>query len=176
MDLTARTAAAVDDELDRLRTAYGPLDPVETRRSLPPAEHGEVVERVEAGTIGGAGAWIRDEAGRALVVRHPDDDGWVDPGGKDEPGERLEETAVREAREETGVECRIVDLVSVHRVRYVCADRPSLHRLIAIFDARYVSGEPRPQPGEIAAVRWVTEPPEIVGYPAVETYRYGPPE
>ena len=52
-----------------------------------------------------------------LLVRHEDPQTggsyWVLPGGGQEHGERFEETAVREVREETGVDVRLVRRLSV---------------------------------------------------------------
>lgn len=56
-----------------------------------------------------AGAVIRDEGGRILVVRrkHPPAPGsWSLPGGRIEPGETPSEAAAREVLEETGLVVR----------------------------------------------------------------------
>jgi 8-oxo-dGTP diphosphatase len=54
-----------------------------------------------------AGAVVHDAAGRLLLVRRGREPGrgrWSLPGGRCEPGETPAETAVREVREETGLE------------------------------------------------------------------------
>jgi 8-oxo-dGTP diphosphatase len=54
--------------------------------------------------------WLLDESlDRVLLVRHPRR-GWVMPGGNVEPGETIRAAAVRELREETGVEVDPDDL------------------------------------------------------------------
>jgi 8-oxo-dGTP diphosphatase len=45
---------------------------------------------------------------KILVTHRPAYDDWSLPKGKADPGETLEQTAVREVREETGYNCRIV--------------------------------------------------------------------
>ena len=59
---------------------------------------------------GGAVVYRRDDAEpRFLLVRAKRDPNvWVFPKGHVEPGERVEDTAVREAQEEAGVRGRIV--------------------------------------------------------------------
>lgn len=66
-----------------------------------------------------AGACIRDEKGRILLLRRADGDIrrdglWSVPGGGIEPGERLDQAAVREVREETGLEVEPVALIGVY--------------------------------------------------------------
>jgi 8-oxo-dGTP diphosphatase len=53
-----------------------------------------------------AGAVVRDERGRLLLVRRGTEPGrglWSIPGGRVEPGETTEGAAVREVEEETGL-------------------------------------------------------------------------
>ena len=55
-----------------------------------------------------------DQAGRLLLVRHAGhDDGWGVLGGAVEVGESPAQAAVRETREEIGVEVRLVRLLDV---------------------------------------------------------------
>lgn len=54
-----------------------------------------------------AGAIVRDQAGRLLLVRRGREPGrglWSLPGGRVEPGETAADAVVREVREETGLE------------------------------------------------------------------------
>ena len=61
----------------------------------------------------GADAAIFDREGRILLVRRSDDGLWCLPCGWVEPNESPEEAAVREAREETGLEVQSQQLVGV---------------------------------------------------------------
>lgn len=61
----------------------------------------------------GAGVLVVDSQGRLLLGRRTDNNCWGIPGGALEPGETLEEAACREAREETGLELRRLELFGV---------------------------------------------------------------
>ncbi|GAA0461711.1 ADP-ribose pyrophosphatase [Paractinoplanes deccanensis] len=53
--------------------------------------------------VAAAGVLVRDGGRRVLLQRRSDDGTWCLPGGAVEPGERLEDAARRELREETGL-------------------------------------------------------------------------
>jgi ADP-ribose pyrophosphatase YjhB (NUDIX family) len=66
----------------------------------------------------GGDAAVIDEQGRILLVQRADNAMWAMPGGALEVGETPAEGVVREALEETGVECRAVCLVGVFDSRF----------------------------------------------------------
>ncbi len=82
------------------------LPDAEVRRRLG-AELGYITPKV------GADAAIFDPEGRILLVRRADDGLWCLPCGWVEPNESTEEAAVREVREETGLEVQPRQLVGV---------------------------------------------------------------
>jgi 8-oxo-dGTP pyrophosphatase MutT (NUDIX family) len=83
------------------------LPPVETRANLGRAL-GVVTPRL------GGDAAIFDDEGRVLLMLRTDNQRWCMPGGLAEVGETSEQSVIREAREETGLEVEILELVGVY--------------------------------------------------------------
>jgi len=184
-NLTDRSRRRIEAAIDRLTDRFGPVEPVVDDWTAAGEEYADLVDRVRAGTLGGAGAWVRDDRGRVLLVRRAaTPEVWSEPSGHHEPGEDLHETARREVREETGVECRITGVALFQHVRYHPSDGRSgdhppgsrsddagdptdggpIHRAIVVFDAEHVAGDPRPEPGEIVAAEWWDRHPEALLY------------
>ncbi len=61
----------------------------------------------------GATVLVMNQRGELLMMRRTDNGAWGVPGGAMEPGERLEDTARRETREETGLEVGELSLFGV---------------------------------------------------------------
>jgi ADP-ribose pyrophosphatase YjhB (NUDIX family) len=59
-------------------------------------------------------AFIQDDEGRILMIRRTDNDLYSIPGGQLELGETLAEAAVREVREETGIECEVIGVIGLY--------------------------------------------------------------
>ena len=59
-------------------------------------------------------AVVTDNEGRIVLVRRKDNDLWALPGGGMELGESIEDTAVREVKEETGLDVVITGLVGIY--------------------------------------------------------------
>jgi len=169
MSPTERSERAVEGALARLRDDHGTFEVVDREWSVSPAGYDRDRRRFAAGTVGGAGAWVRDD-GRVLLVRHEGGSAWSEPAGKQEPGERLEAKATRETREETGLAVRIEGVRLAQRVTETAPGRRSLVRLIVAFDATPVGGELEPREGEIAEARWFESVPADVLYPELREF------
>ncbi|PSQ64507.1 MAG: NUDIX hydrolase [Halobacteriales archaeon SW_9_67_24] len=83
------------------------LPPEEIRERLA-ADLGYATAKVSAG------AAIFDDDGRILLVKRTSDGTWGFPAGGVDPNESASEAAIRETREETGIEARIDELIDVY--------------------------------------------------------------
>ena len=93
-----------------------------------------------------ASAVVTDDAGRILLQRRADSGLYALPGGTMDVGESLPGTAVREVREETGLEVEITGLVGTYTdPRHVIAysDGEVRQQFNVCFTARATGGELR---------------------------------
>ena len=115
--------------------------------------------------VAASAAVFRD--GKVLVATRTKPPGagvWSLPGGMVELGETLEEAALRELREEVGVEARIVAFNRhVERIERDAVGRVSRHFVLANFVAEWTGGEAVTGP-EAGDVRWIA-PREAAGLP-----------
>jgi len=91
--------------------------------------------------------------GRFLAAKRPEGKPragyWEFPGGKQEPGESIRETLVRELREELDILC-----VTVLMWQSLCHDYPDLRVVLHFMHVVEFSGEPLPKDGQL--LRWLT--------------------
>ncbi|MGQ4469301.1 NUDIX domain-containing protein [Streptomyces violaceoruber] len=119
-----------------------------------------------------ASAVVTDDAGRILLQRRVDNGMWALPGGAMNLGESLPECAVRETREETGLDVEVVGIVGTYsNPRHVFAyDDGEVRQEFSIcFLARPVGGQLAVS-DESTEVRWV-DPAEVDDLPMVSGVR-----
>ena len=100
------------------------------------------------GRIEGANVLATDGDGRILVVKPIYAREWMLPGGRVERGETPHGAAIRETREETGLEVALERLVLV--------DARRSRDTSFIFTGSVTGGELEPQLGEIAEAGWLS--------------------
>ena len=92
---------------------------------------------------------------RLLLVHRPKYDDWSFPKGKLDPGETFEAAAVREMREETGLECRIVRKLAQIKYSYRTRKKGRLQpKVVHYFLMERVSGDIRVPGQEVDRAAW----------------------
>ena len=93
---------------------------------------------------------LQDE--KILVTKREDIEVWCLPGGGVDPGESIAQAAVREVREETGLEVELERLVGIYsRPRWREGGDHDI-----IFTGIPVGGHLKPQPEEVIEIAWVS--------------------
>ena len=155
---TRLSAAQVSPRATALLT---PMD--FTTRSLNTFDVGGAYIRSVRATVGHvrlfypwAGAVIRNDDGRLLLVREAASGVWHCPGGGLEIGESLADGAVREVEEETGLLVETDALLGCWSDRFATHPNGDLTQSIGgLLSARVVGGTPRPdKTSEIDDVGW----------------------
>ena len=101
---------------------------------------------------------VVNDAGDILMIRRTDNDNWAVPGGAIDLGESVAQAAVRETREESGIECEITGIIGIysdpkHVILYT-SNGEARQEFSIVLTARPLSGQPTPS-SESSEVRWV---------------------
>jgi ADP-ribose pyrophosphatase YjhB (NUDIX family) len=109
---------------------------------------------------------VTNDAGELLLIRRSDNDNWALPGGGVDIGESLAQAAVRETREESGIECQVTGLSGIytdpqHVILYT-SNGEVRQEFSIVLTARDTGGRLMVS-SETTEVRWV-KPGDLVGY------------
>jgi 8-oxo-dGTP diphosphatase len=107
-----------------------------------------------------SGGIVFNKEGRILLIsnaamRNPLKKYWGFPKGHIEEGEGSKEAAIREIKEETGVEAEIVEKLGDSKYVFTF-EGEKIFKVVLYFLMRYVSGDLRKQAEEILEVKWAT--------------------
>jgi ADP-ribose pyrophosphatase YjhB (NUDIX family) len=109
---------------------------------------------------------VVNDAGEILMIRRTDNDNWAVPGGAIDLGESVAQAAVRETREESGIDCEITGLAGIYsdprHVIVYTSNGEARQEFSIVVTARPLSGHPTPS-DESTEVRWVP-PSDLPGY------------
>ena len=108
--------------------------------------------------IVGVGIMIREGDNYLLIKRaaNPDKGLWSVPGGLVEVGERIEDAAIREAKEETCLDVKVVERLGVvDKIEYDELGKVFYHFIIIQYLAEIIGGEMCPMDDALEA-KWVT--------------------
>ena len=111
-------------------------------------------------------AIVADNHGRIALVKRKDNELWALPGGGMELGESIEQGAVREVKEETGLDVEVVGLVGVYtNPQHVMAydDGEVRQQFSLCFTTKLLGGELQFD-DESTDIAWVAEV-DLASYP-----------
>ncbi len=101
---------------------------------------------------------VVNDDGALLVIHRSDNDNWAFPGGAMDLGESLVTTAVREVKEETGIDCEVTGLVGIYtdpkHVIVYTSNGEARQEFSVLFTARPTGGTPT-RSSESREVCWV---------------------
>ena len=113
---------------------------------------------VEQVSAGGAAFRINDGKTEFAVVAVNPSRRWQLPKGLVDEDETAEQAALREVREEAGIECEIVEKIETIEYWYFGNEkggRVRYHKFVLFYLMKYISGDTRDHDHEISEVRWV---------------------
>jgi 8-oxo-dGTP pyrophosphatase MutT (NUDIX family) len=111
-------------------------------------------ETEEIVAAGGVVLELRNNDVRVVLIHRPKYDDWSLPKGKAEPGESINETALREVREETGLDCRIVCQLEPVRYSYRTGKDNLRSKTVHYFLMEPAGGRLEAPGHEADAARW----------------------
>jgi len=126
------------------KRSHGPKSPhrKKTRRMQKEHSAGGIVFREDSGQV------------VVLVTQSSAHDGWIFPKGHLERGETASDAALREVKEETGVDARIVERVGTIRYAFRVRGR-QIAKTALFYLMEYVGGKASDESPEVRAVTWV---------------------
>jgi ADP-ribose pyrophosphatase YjhB (NUDIX family) len=100
-----------------------------------------------------------NDDGEILLIRRSDNGNWAVPGGGIDLGESVTQAAIRETREETGIDCEITGIVGIysdprHVILYT-SNGEARQEFSILLTAAVVDGKPTPsdESSDVLAVR-----------------------
>ncbi|MNJ47531.1 NUDIX hydrolase [Paenibacillus fonticola] len=96
---------------------------------------------------------LNEDETKILMVKNHGRDTWTLPGGTVEQGETLKTAAIREAKEETGLDVEIGGVAAVNEGLFT---EPGQHVVFVTFRGQITGGRMEiVRPDEIAAIEWI---------------------
>lgn len=115
-----------------------------------------MAERIEKTEIVAAGGVVVNHEGRVLLVHRPNYNDWSFPKGKLDEGETIEAGALREVREETGLQCEIIREISNTHYAYTSRKGETKPKVVHYFLMKVIGGKLFTDGSETDEAIWCT--------------------
>ena len=121
-------------------------------------ERSNIMRSMEQISAGGVVYRRRDGVVEIVIVRTASEGRWQLPKGLIDEGETNEIAALREVREEAGVDAELIAPIDTIDYWFVAdrdGERVRYHKFVHFYLMRYVSGDVTDHDDEIAEARWI---------------------
>lgn len=99
------------------------------------------------------GGIVFNREGQVLLTKHSQNHYWGFPKGLIDPGQTSKEAALREVREEGGVEAEILEKVGDSKYVYTFKGE-KIFKVVTIYLMKYISGDPKDHDWEMEEAGW----------------------
>ncbi len=103
-----------------------------------------------------AGGIIFNAQNQVLICQPSGSDYWQFPKGHIEKGESAQQAAIREVKEEVGVEAEIIAKAGESKYVYTSPEGDKIFKLVTIFAMNYLSGDISKHDWEMQEVIWAS--------------------
>lgn len=104
-----------------------------------------------------AGGIVFNNQGQVLLTQHSSNKHWGFPKGWIGEGESSKEAALREVKEEGGVETEIIDKVDDQKYIYTHPEtKERIFKIVSYYLMKYLSGDPKNHDWEVGEAGWFT--------------------
>ena len=108
---------------------------------------GDRIAKIGKIRLGCSAVIFNESREKVLLIKRTDNGQWCLPSGGADPGESVEETVIREVREETGLKVRVLRLAGVYSDPnwLVVYNDDNAVKIVALnFEAEIIDGKPGP--------------------------------
>ena len=117
------------------------------------------LQTLEQVSAGGVAYRVRDSVVEVVIVRIVPEKRWQLPKGLIDPGETIEQAALREVREESGIVAELAAPIETIEYWFVAergGRRRRYHKFVHFFLMKFVSGDTSDHDDEVDESRWVS--------------------